>query len=414
VCLCISLSNASLLSNPLLRCTLSVFLYPPPLPLPFHHLSHSLIPSPSISTTTTTTTTTSAAAAAAAATTNISINNISSSNIINYNNLSYKYIYLYSHYSSFNIQFISLRNSLAIPGMADEELDHRKRKVGDAEIYTHPVSLEGDDLLVLKYSPMIYAETPSPKCRTPRTNSSQTTSPSIISGSSPMLSASSGAYFSLSNFSNNLSLNNNTTTNNHVPHHHHLSSPMHHSQVDIDQHHHSPRSQSTSPIVPLSFGSACNNEKVHSPAPIPSVPFNWRGATSSVGHPPNKGINHLSTGTSPLISINGDSKTLPNPFSSLSTGQSSPKFSTPSPNFFAHGSNLKVPTEMLHQQGTSVGSINSISPSALDKPFPTSPTNSSINTSNINTSTTTTTSTPNTNPNLSKLQQQNLILNCTY
>eukprot|EP01133_Synstelium_polycarpum_P001479 gene1479-1717_t len=266
----------------------------------------------------------------------------------------------------------------------DSDFDNRnKRKMSDV-VQELPTE---EELVMLKYSPMIFSDTPSPKCRTPRSATSSTTSPSII-GHSPML-ASSGTYFTLSNFSNNLTLNGS-------------SSGLAHSHPHQHSHHMAPTSSlATSSITilessPSSPSDRSNDSPVSSPRlstsspPIPSVPFSWKNGsgtafkTTSLSNVPN---------TSLLLSDHcskSSSSSLPNPFS----GPPSPKFSTPSPNFFTGASTLKVPTDLLIKTTNlpSSGSSPLNSPSASSSP--TSSTGSA--------------------PNLSKIQQQNLILNCTY
>ncbi|EFA77112.1 histidine kinase [Heterostelium album PN500] len=274
--------------------------------------------------------------------------------------------------------------------LIEEELENRKRKVVDADIQTVSAGMEEEGLLMLKYSPMIYAETPSPKCRTPRSNTSSTTSPSIL-GNSPML-ASSGTYFTLSNFSNNLTLN--SSGNNNPIYHPTASHPPSNLSVQSNitildnSNPSSPRgSPLSSPTIPHSQSSTSGASATqHISPPIPSIPFSWKSNSNLSSSPVNVVTSNLYnkqvSGMSDNVRESSKANTLPNPFS----GPPSPKYSTPSPNFFTANSNLKVPTELLQKSSPVILTTTNGQP--------TSPSSS-----------------PN---NLSKLQQQNLILNCTY
>eukprot|EP01132_Coremiostelium_polycephalum_P002132 gene2132-2628_t len=298
----------------------------------------------------------------------------------------------------------------------DEESENRKRKGAEAHDLDR---FTEEDLLLLKYSPMIFSDTPSPKCRTPRSNNSSSTSPSII-GNSPLLT-SSGTYFSLANFNNNLTLNSPSTfsSNNPPPipmngpqqFNHHNSVPQVNGNPSMNNSNNgiqiyepsSPSSTHSPPILSSprlnpserSYTNNCTNN--NSPPPIPTTPFSWKNGSSQSIKTGN-GCGEESFKIHPL----------PNPFTSNgstvvqhkhenSTSSNCKITSNQSPSIYSisNNSNLKVPSDLLLKSSN---------------PVTTSSTNNN-NTSSINNNNNSNT---NSNSKLTKLQQQNLILNCTY
>ncbi|GAM24384.1 hypothetical protein SAMD00019534_075590 [Acytostelium subglobosum LB1] len=267
-----------------------------------------------------------------------------------------------------------------------DESECRKRKVTDMEMYNNS-SLE-EDLLNLKYSPMIFSsssETPSPKCRTPN---KFTTSPSIV-GNSPMMTSTNSAFFSLSNFNNNLNLN---TSANGVNHNHsmvgqtptmvataQLANPSI-TVLDFD-------SQHTSPVSsPIMYSEQLSMTMLTTNPPIPALPFSWKSnstssspyAQSSPVKQPQQAQQQVpsaaaasAAAAAATVDVPEKFTTLPNPFAA----PPSPKFSTPSPNFFT--------------LGATTGHIKHPKPLSLaTAPIMPGP--------------------------ISKIEQQNLILNCTF
>ncbi|EGG18484.1 hypothetical protein DFA_03978 [Cavenderia fasciculata] len=168
-------------------------------------------------------------------------------------------------------------------------------------------------------------------------------------------------------------------------------------------------SPSSSPNLSSSFKSS---------PPIPAIPFSWRN--NSCNSTPIATTNSSSFSplkTSSPITFLGDTSaaaerlptprevkinTLPNPFvndrnSSSNLNASSVDVKFTSPTFFSNNSSLKVPSELLKAGGGSTSPITNGNVSS--SPTPSSGSNSPANVAAVG---------------LTKLQQQNLILNCTY
>ncbi|EGC39254.1 hypothetical protein DICPUDRAFT_96591 [Dictyostelium purpureum] len=275
-----------------------------------------------------------------------------------------------------------------------EEIENRKRKANDEERFTE------EELLLLKYSPMIFSDTPSPKCRTPRGNNpasissanSSTTSPSII-GNSPLLTAA-GVHFSLSNFNNNLNLNGPI----HTPPQQSINNNSSINNITILD-----NGNSSPPYSSPSLQS--NSNTTHSP-PIPANPFSpWKNNGGSNSNNVNSAGNSPSKSPS-LFGSNGieDFKVcpLPNPFGGNNykvNSQTTPGFTV------SNNSSLKVPSELLKSSIIN-NHLTQQAAAAQQQQASQQPNNNSPS-NNPPTS-------PRTGEKLTKLQQQNLILNCTY
>ncbi|KYR02660.1 histidine kinase A [Tieghemostelium lacteum] len=262
--------------------------------------------------------------------------------------------------------------------------ESRKRKASDEDRFNSE-----EELLLLKYSPMIFSDTPSPKCRTPRSNQPSSTSPSII-GNSPLLT-SSGTHFSLANFHNNLTLNS--------PSSHSSNNSNYQQQTNLTILESSVSTNASSSSPPSSPSMRSNNSP-----PIPMNPFaqNWKPQTTTTT------TTCSGSSKSPLLFSHEDAlkstAPLPNPFAFDRS-----KFQS-----VLNNNNLKVPSELLLKSTTYNRETITLNPGNLT---PTSASRdnsiSSILTSQSSSSVVSN-NTPSTQPALTKLQQQNLILNCTY
>jgi len=299
---------------------------------------------------------------------------------------------LYRNFPKRRPMTMSGSNIATVSSFNDDEIENRKRKASDEERYTE------EELVLLKYSPMIYSDTPSPKCRTPRSNNSSTTSPSIL-GNSPLLT-SNGTHFSLANFNNNLTLNSPASSNsnggsllnpnNSIP-----------NNITILENNSSPATPPQASVSP-SLHSSSNSSP---PPPIPSNPFSGPWKTNVISS--NKQTTLFTTTNS--VEEGFKVSPLPNPFSAtIGAKNNLPGFS------ISNNSTLKVPSELLK---SSINNSINLTNNSINNGNGSSGIN--VNGSNASSNNQqqqqvdSQVGSPNSS-NLTKLQQQNLILNCTY